>query len=247
MIRSGESILEVDQLSKRFAGVVAVNKLSFTVGQNEIVGLVGPNGSGKTTTFNLISGLIPADDGKVVFASKDITRERPYRIARAGLVRTFQLTRVFNEMTVFENLATGPGSSREVVEDTIGPLLKLVGLEDHIASPASQLSIGQQKLLEMIRAASLGARLFLLDEPFAGVNPTMERKLVGLIRELHKGGATFLIIDHEIPLIAELCNYVYVMDYGEKLAEGSPDEVRSDPKTLEAYFGKGYIARTSDN
>ena len=247
MTRPAEKLLEVEELSKRFDGVLAVNGLSISVGRGEIVGLVGPNGSGKTTTFNMISGSIPADTGEVVFGGKNITRERPYSIARAGLVRTFQLTRVFNEMTVFENLATGPGSSQEVVEGTIGPLLELVGLEDHVSTPASQLSIGQQKLLEIVRAAALDAKLFLLDEPFAGVNPTMERKLVGLILELQKRGATFLIIDHEIQLIAELCSHVYVMDYGENLAEGTPDEVRADPRTLEAYFGKGYIARTSDS
>ncbi len=246
MSRTGERLLEVSGLTKRFGGVTAVDEFGFHINEGEIVGLIGPNGSGKTTTFNLISGALKPDAGRVRFAGRDITRWPTFRIARAGLVRTFQLTRIFGEMTVYENLIAGPGSDENVLRERIAPLLSLVNLEDDVATPASNLSIGQQKLLEMVRAAALGARLFLLDEPFAGVNPTMERRLIDLIHHLQREGATFLLIDHEMPLVAELCGYVYLMDFGEKLAEGTPDEVRDNPVTLEAYFGKGYISGTGD-
>ncbi|MDH3729717.1 MAG: ABC transporter ATP-binding protein [Acidimicrobiia bacterium] len=245
-MRPDSLLLEVSGLTKHFGGVVAVDDLDLRVNRGEIVGLIGPNGSGKTTTFNIISGALRPDEGTIVFDGTDITSWPTYRIARAGLARTFQLTRVFDEMTVYENLVAAAGSRAEVVEERIGPLLELVRLEDHLAMPAGNLSIGQQKLLEMVRAAALGADLFLLDEPFAGINPTMERHLIDLINHLQSEGSTFLLIDHEMQLVTELCSYIYLMDFGRNFAEGTPEEVREDPRTLEAYFGKGYIAGTRD-
>lgn len=246
MTRPDDVLLRVEGLSRRFGGVTAVDGLNLDVRRGEIVGLIGPNGSGKTTTFNLMTGSLKSDSGTVTFDGTDITGWPPYRIARAGLVRTFQLTRVFGELSVFENLISASGSHGDAVEKRVAPLLELVALDGDVATPAENLSIGQQKLLEMVQAAALGAELYLLDEPFAGVNPTMERRLIDLIHHLRTEGATFLLIDHEMKLVTELCSYVYLMDFGENFAEGTPEEVRDDPRTLEAYFGKGYIAGSRD-
>lgn len=240
--RKGATLLAAEGLSKRFGGVQAVDDVSLEVREAEIVGLIGPNGSGKSTTFSLISGTVRADRGRVVIGGRDVTGMPPHRIVRRGLVRTFQLTRVFPEMTVFENLAVSVGAAG-VEQPKVWELVELVGLAPKVLHRAGELSFGQQKLLELLRAALLEPRLLLLDEPFAGVNETMERQLVALVQHLRRArGSAFLLIDHEMRLMMELCGHIYVMDSGSILCEGPPDVVRHDPATLEAYFGKGHIA-----
>ena len=236
-------LLEVVELRKSFGGVQAVSSFSCQVRTGEIVGLIGPNGSGKTTSFSMIAGSVRPDGGRVTFDGTDITGRRSFQVARHGLVRTFQLTRMFGDLSVYENLVVGR-SRRD--GDALGralELVELVGLQDKIGDLAGSLSFGQQRLLELIRGAALAPKLFLLDEPFAGINPTMEEKLLVLIRHLRdEGGMSFLIVDHEMRLIMELCEFIYVMDRGRNLTDGLPSSVRRDAATLDAYFGKGYVA-----
>ena len=236
------ALLEVDNLHKRFGGVLAVNGMSCTVHDGEIVGLIGPNGSGKTTTFNMIAGSERPDSGEVTFDSHRITGLTPHRVAGQGLIRTFQISRVFHDLTVAENLSVA--TSADAVDKQLPwELIDLVNLGPHIVERAGDLSFGQQKLLELIRAAALGPRLMLLDEPFAGVNETMERQLATLIRELQQRGVSFFLIDHEMKMIMSLCDRIYVMHQGALLFEGPPEAVRDDEATKEAYFGKGRIRR----
>jgi branched-chain amino acid transport system ATP-binding protein len=243
-VRGGrDALLEVAELRKSFGGVHAVSSFSCEVGVAEIVGLIGPNGSGKTTSFGMIAGGVRPDGGRVTFDGSDITGHRSFKIARRGLVRTFQLTRMFADLSVYENVVVGQASTDAGATARALRLVELVGLESKIADPAGSLSFGQQRLLELIRGACLGPKLFLLDEPFAGINPTMEEKLLVLIRYLRdEAGMSFLIVDHEMRLIMELCQHIYVMDRGRNLTDGSPSVVRSDAATLDAYFGKGYVA-----
>jgi branched-chain amino acid transport system ATP-binding protein len=236
-------LLDVGELRKSFGGVHAVSSFSCEVRTGEIVGLIGPNGSGKTTSFSMIAGSIRPDGGRVRFDGSDITGKRSFQIARRGLVRTFQLTRMFVDLSVHENLLVGQGRSDAKGIAKALELIELVGLQEKIRDLAGSLSFGQQRLLELVRGAALGPKLFLLDEPFAGINPSMEEKLLVLIRHLRdEEGMSFLIVDHEMRLIMELCEYIYVMDRGRNLTDGLPSAVRSDAATLDAYFGKGYVA-----
>jgi branched-chain amino acid transport system ATP-binding protein len=236
-------LLDVGELRKSFGGVRAVSSFSCEVRTGEIVGLIGPNGSGKTTSFSMIAGSIRPDGGRVRFDGSDITGKRSFQIARRGLVRTFQLTRMFVDLSVHENLLVGQGRSDARGIAKALELIELVGLQEKIRDLAGSLSFGQQRLLELVRGAALGPKLFLLDEPFAGINPSMEEKLLVLIRHLRdEEGMSFLIVDHEMRLIMELCEYIYVMDRGRNLTDGLPSAVRSDAATLDAYFGKGYVA-----
>ena len=233
-----DGILRVEKVRKSFGGLTAVNGVSFSIERNKITALIGPNGSGKTTLFNLVTSVLPPDDGLVWLDGQPITRLPAHRIAQHGMVRTFQITRVFGQMTLWENMLVVARQKTDVeARARAEELLHLVNLWDLRDKFAADTSYGQQKLLEFVRVLMLNPRVILLDEPFAGVNPTMAQTLVSLIRRLQAEGTTFLIIDHAMTIIMSLCERVLVLDYGELIADGSPVQVQSDTGVLEAYFG----------
>jgi branched-chain amino acid transport system permease protein len=247
---AGRVLLEVKNLQKSFGGVRAVDDLSFTVREGTITALIGPNGSGKTTAFNLIDGVMRPDAGEVWFDGQRIDRLRPWRRAHLGLGRTFQITRLFREMTVLENvvaplrefrwrqLAAGgvAGHETEHAEE----LLEFVGMRTFADERAGRLSFGQQKLIELAQILMLDPKLILLDEPAGGINPTLIARIVEKIRALNDLGKTFLIVEHNIPLVADLCNPVIVLARGTCIASGTAAQVQRDPLVLDAYLGEGW-------
>lgn len=240
MSSPADTTLTVDGLVKRFGGVTAVDRCSFTVARHSITGLIGPNGSGKTTTFNLVTGLETPDAGTVTFDGERIDGSPPYRITRMGLGRSFQVTRVFPEMTVLENMLVSAeqGADMDTAAERAHHLLELIGLVDLRDEFGANLSYGQNKLVEITRVHMRPHRLVLLDEPFAGVNPTLCKQLVDYIRRMRDEGVTYLIVDHEMKLLMSLCEHVLVMDQGALLMEGPPQAVQDDPRVLAAYFGQ---------
>ena len=228
-------ILEIHDVRKSFGGVHALAGCGFSVGEGEIVGLIGPNGSGKTTLFNTIVGYLPLDGGRILYRGENVTGLPPYQIARKGIGRTFQVTRIFPKMTLLENvtLPTGNAAANERAHE----LLEFVGLAELRDEYASDLSFGQQRLLSIIQVLMLDPGLILLDEPAAGVSPVMQKKLLELIHYLNEDGRTFLIIEHNMDVVMNNCERVVVLSMGEKISEGSPEEVRRDEAVLTAYFG----------
>ena len=249
--------LRVEDLRKEFGGITAVDGASFQVEEGTLTGLIGPNGAGKSTTFNCITGVLDPTAGSVYFRGEDITGLDPHTVANRGLVRTFQIARELEEMTVLENMMLAPrgqrGESlwrsvlpfvRNSVVDQEGEVLErcwemLDFFEiDHLAHEyAGTLSGGQRKLLELARALLTDPEMLLLDEPFAGVNPSLEARLLEHIHELREEGYTFLIVEHDMDLIMQNCERVIVMHQGQVLMEGTPDDVRSDERVIEAYLG----------
>ncbi|MEF8802388.1 MAG: ABC transporter ATP-binding protein [Halolamina sp.] len=249
--------LVVDTLRKEFGGITAVDGASFEVEQGTLTGLIGPNGAGKSTTFNCITGLHEPTAGEVYFQGESITGLSPNAVCNRGLVRTFQIARELSEMTVLENLMLAPKQQRgeklhnavlpgrrELVVEQEQELLEDVWdtLEffeiDHLAQEnAGTLSGGQRKLLEMARALMTDPEMVLLDEPLAGVNPTLEEKLLDRIHDLRDRGRTFLLVEHDMDVIMEHCEHVIVMHQGKVLAQGPPEAVRDDEQVVEAYLG----------
>jgi neutral amino acid transport system ATP-binding protein len=240
------ALLNVNGLTKHFGGVAAVNGCSFDVDQGTITALIGPNGSGKTTAFNMITGYLAADSGSVTFADKSVSRPDPTRLYRAGLMRTFQQARVFPALTLIENLTVGivqpwsallrRGVSARNRERALA-LLEEFGLERLARRPAGELSFGQRKLLEFATVLMGEPKLVLLDEPTAGVNPVMVEQIERHVRELHARGLTFLIVEHDMHLVMRLCDPVIVLDRGATIKQGPPAEVQTDPAVLDAYLG----------
>jgi ABC-type branched-subunit amino acid transport system ATPase component len=232
------AILEVRHVSRRFGGVQAVDDASLAIRRGIVTGVIGPNGSGKSTLFNLITGLERPDSGSIAFAGQDIAGMPPDRINHLGMGRTFQLTRLFGRMTVLENLVVvARDGGRGARERALGLLdsLGLGGLRDEYAE---NLSYGQQKLVEFLRLSMTDPALILLDEPFAGVNPVMEKKLIEQLEAWVAEGRTVLVTDHEMAIMMELCQEIYVLDHGVVIARGTPAEVREDERVMEAYFGR---------
>ena len=250
--------LRVQGLRKEFGGITAVDGATFEVEAGSLTGLIGPNGAGKSTTFNCITGVYTPTGGTVSFEGEDITGLEPHQIAQRGLVRTFQIARELGEMTVLENMmlaprdqqgealwrAVTPGARGGVVEqeaevrDRAWEMLEFFEI-DHLAEEyAGNLSGGQRKLLEMARALMTDPDMVLLDEPLAGVNPSLEKKLIEHIHELRADGYTFLLVEHDMEVIMNNCQHVIVMHQGQVLTEGSADEIRSNEEVIEAYLGE---------
>jgi ABC-type branched-subunit amino acid transport system ATPase component len=249
------ALLCLADLTKSFSGVRAVDAVSFEVARGSITGLIGPNGSGKSTTIDCLSGFQRLDRGQVMLDGVDITGRQAHLIARAGLIRTFQTVRVYEDLDLLDNLKlamqeTGPSgwldallrTKRQRAADRAAAerareLIALVGLERYVGAPASILSYGQKKLLALAAVLMPRPKLVVLDEPVAGVNPTRIREVEAVIRRLHAAGETFLIVEHNVDFIMNLCDRVVVFDQGRKLMEGTPEAVHRDPRVLEAYLG----------
>jgi branched-chain amino acid transport system ATP-binding protein len=251
------ALLEVEGLAKAFSGVHALDGVSFAIAAGTITGLIGPNGSGKSTMIDCVSGFQRGDAGRIVLAGRDIAGLPPHKIARAGLVRTFQNVRVYDDLAVLDNLliAAQPFDDATWYDELVRSrryravdaaatarardLIALIGLTALSAAPATILSYGQKKLLMLAAALMSRPRLVVLDEPVAGVNPSRINEIVDILRALNRAGATFLIVEHNVEFIAGLCSHVIVFEQGRKLMEGPPAQVHSDPRVVDAYLGVG--------
>lgn len=240
-------LLRVRGLRKHFGGITAVDDCSFQVKKGSITGLIGPNGSGKTTCFNLITGFLQKDAGEITFRDKPVPSRNPSAVCHAGISRTFQITRLFKGMTVLENMIVPirqVGIGTLFAESIHGhereramQMLEFVGLANMKDELAGRLSYGQQKLLEFAAILMADPELILLDEPAGGVNPVMIDRLAGHIRELNRRGVTFLIVEHNMGLVMSLCDWVVVLHHGKDIAHGTPNVVQRDPRVLDAYLG----------
>jgi ABC-type branched-subunit amino acid transport system ATPase component len=250
------ALLEVRGLVKRFLGVTAVDAVDLTIARGELVSLIGPNGSGKTTLFNCVTGYLRNEGGRVSFGGRDITGAAPHRVARLGLSRTFQQVSVFGRLTVLDNLLVFLQQHQEesllarlvrtprlrrLERDAVArarAMLELVGLGDRADVTAGSLSYGQKKLLAFAAALMPDPELLLLDEPAAAVNPTMINQMKEHILTLHRQGKTVLLVEHNMDVVMDISRRVVVLDHGQKIAEGTPEAIRRDPKVVEAYFGR---------
>ncbi|HET7342226.1 MAG TPA: ABC transporter ATP-binding protein [Methylomirabilota bacterium] len=231
-------VLAVEDVRKSFGGVTAVNGVSFALERGRIYGLIGPNGSGKTTLFNCITGLERLDAGRVRLGDERIDGLRPWQIARRGIGRTFQVIRVFPELTALENLLVVTRGSHAEAERRGRELLAFVKLESLATEYAGNLSYGQQKLVEFTRVLMADPALILLDEPAAGVNRTLLNDLLAAVARLRDEGRTILLVEHDMKVVMGLCETVFVLDHGEKIAEGPPGAIQADERVIEAYFGR---------
>ncbi len=241
--------LRADSVTKSFGGVQALAGCSLTAPAGKITGLIGPNGSGKTTLFNVITGYERIDAGQVRLGDRDITGARPHRVFALGVGRTFQLTRVFPRLTVLENMlvpAQRGGTPRQHRQHAM-ELLAFTGIANHAGALAGTLSYGQRKLLELAYVLIADPAVVLLDEPAGGVNPSLIHHIADRIRELNKAGRTFLIVEHNMDFVMGLCDQVTVLDSGNVVASGPPDEIRADPRVLDAYLGTDDDAEDADD
>lgn len=249
MTRNSQPLLEGRGVSKYFGGLAALNDVDFTVYPGEIMGLIGPNGSGKTTLFDCLSRVQNINKGQVFFKGEEITNKKPYQVAHMGLARTFQVIRIYRDLTVLENLLLSRDWGGMSIIDKFRPsqmntkrrareLAEFLLLENAINEKAGNLSGGQRRLLEIGMALMPEPDLILLDEATSGVNPTLIETIKDRVRELNeKENKTFLLIEHNIHFIADLCSRVVVLNYGQKLTEGTPAEIMEDEAVIEAYFG----------
>jgi branched-chain amino acid transport system ATP-binding protein len=248
-------LLEAHRLGKSFGGLRAVDEVDFAVAAGSITGIIGPNGAGKTTFFNLISRALPASSGRIVFDGQDVTTLQAHQVARLGLARTFQATTLFGDATALDNVRVGYhqrtragvldalirtgrlAREEQRARDAAREALEFVGLAAHAERRAQDLTQEQQKRLAIALALVAKPRLLLLDEPSAGINAEQTRGLIALIEAIAATGVTVLLIEHQMQVVMQLCRRIMVLDYGKKIAEGTPDEIRKTPAVLDAYLG----------
>jgi branched-chain amino acid transport system ATP-binding protein len=251
--------LAVRGLTRRFGGLVAVDSVDLDVRQGQIHGLIGPNGSGKTTCINLISGVLRPDAGSVLLEGRELARQPTHVVAGRGLARTFQNIRVFGRMTVLENVLVGfnrklgyrlvdvlalrAGKAEQQLQARALELLDFVGLREKHAALATSLSYGEQRLVEIARALALSPRLLLLDEPLVGMNPSEVDHVVGLFKRMRDGGLTMLLVEHKMRVVMSLCDRITVLNFGRKIADGRPEEIRANPEVVSAYLGESHGIR----
>jgi branched-chain amino acid transport system ATP-binding protein len=244
MSASKTALLQVQGLSKRFGGLKAVNDVSFDLQQGEILGLLGPNGAGKTTAFNLIAGFHRADQGRILFEGRDVLGMAPSDICRAGIARTFQLSRPFGGLSAVENVMVGAFARLESTtkaRDLAMELLNFLNLGDRCTADANDLTAFDKRKIELGRALATQPRLLLMDEVVAGATPSEAAEMVTLVRKVRDRGITVLIVEHVMKVIMGLSDRVIVMDQGCLIANGEPQKVVKDPRVLTAYFGEGYV------
>ena len=249
-----DPVLSVIKLNKKFDGTVALDDFSLEIPRDSITGIIGPNGAGKTTLFNVVTGFLPLDSGEIIYNGKNLSRMPSYKIARTGIVRTFQQLRLITRMTVLDNiLLSFQNQAGENLKNTFlfprqvkkqerknrekaNELLAFMGIEEKAGDLVEDLSYGQQKMVSLACCLASGADLLLLDEPVAGINPEMIEKILKIIKKLQEAGKTFVLIEHNIEAVMQLCDRVIFMDEGKKIAEGDPESVRHNPAVIEAYL-----------
>jgi branched-chain amino acid transport system ATP-binding protein len=237
------TLLDVQSVSKRFGGLQALSSVAFTVGAGEIVGLIGPNGAGKTTLFNVVTGVYPPDEGRVVFGGEDVTGAAPHRLCKLGAARTFQVSKPFAALTVLQTVRIGAlNRIPDMAGATVKALevLELMGLAGKRDEPGKSLTVMERKRLEMARALATQPSLLLLDEVAAGLRPNEIQDMIALVRSIAAGGVSVLIIEHVLEAVMRLSARIVVLNHGEVIAQGRPDELVNDARVIEAYLGEAY-------